>query len=172
VLTKDASGAVSGVRTYAQDGTSPVERTTTTGVTGSSLVWLYGDVDGTVDTQTVATSGVTTSQYRDPFGSGVGASSGVWGDGFGFLNKPASADTGLTSLGDRFYDATLGRFTSADPVLATGNPQQVNGYSYAANDPVTASDGKTLISSDELRGWRPPRFKPKLGKIQSNLNRG
>lgn len=131
---------MSGVRTYAQDGTSPVERTTTTGVTGSSLVWLYGDVDGTVDTQTVATSGVTTSQYRDPFGNGVGASSGVRGDGDGFLNKPASADTGLTSLGDRFYDATLGRFTSADPVLATGNPQQVNGYSYAANDPVTNTD--------------------------------
>jgi len=140
VLTKDASGAVSGVRTYTQDGASPVERTTTTGVTGSSLVWLYSDVDATVDTQTVATSGVTTSQYRDPFGNGVGASSGVWGDGFGFLNKPASVDTGLTSLGDRFYDPTLGRFVSADPVLATGNPQQVNGYSYAANDPVTNTD--------------------------------
>ena len=43
VLTKDASGAVTGVRTYAQDGASPVERTTTTGVTGSSLVWLFSD---------------------------------------------------------------------------------------------------------------------------------
>jgi len=140
VLTKDASGAVTGVRTYAQDGASPVERTTTTGVTGSSLVWLFSDVDGTVDTQTVATSGATTSQYRDPFGNGIGAGTGVWGDGNGFLNKPASTSTGLTSLGDRFYDATLGRFESVDPVLAVGNPQQVNGYSYAGNDPITNTD--------------------------------
>ena len=32
-----------------------------------------------------------------------------------------------------------------------------------------ASDGKTLISADGLRQFRPPSFKPKLGKTQANF---
>lgn len=32
-----------------------------------------------------------------------------------------------------------------------------------------ASDGKTMISADGLRQFRPPSFKPKLGKTQANF---
>lgn len=32
-----------------------------------------------------------------------------------------------------------------------------------------ASDGKTLVSSDGLRVYRPPSFKPRLGKWQANF---
>lgn len=32
-----------------------------------------------------------------------------------------------------------------------------------------ASDGKTLVSADGLRTYRPPSFKPNLGKIQANF---
>ncbi len=32
-----------------------------------------------------------------------------------------------------------------------------------------ASDGKTLVSKDGLRAYRPPSWKPKLGKYQANL---
>ncbi len=46
----------------------------------------------------------------------------------------------LTQLGARAYDSTLGRFVSADAVLAPFNPAQNNGYVYAANNPITQSD--------------------------------
>ena len=32
-----------------------------------------------------------------------------------------------------------------------------------------ASDGKTLLSADGLRQYRPPSFKPNIGKVQANL---
>lgn len=32
-----------------------------------------------------------------------------------------------------------------------------------------ASDGKTLVSADGLRQYRPPSFKPSLEKVQANF---
>src|SRR5882724_10593886 len=40
----------------------------------------------------------------------------------------------------REYDPSTGRFLSADPVLAADSPNQLGGYDYAGNDPVTGSD--------------------------------
>jgi len=34
---------------------------------------------------------------------------------------------------------------------------------------VLASDGSTLVSADGKRQYRPPSFKPSLGKLQANL---
>jgi len=140
-LHQTGSGPISGVRTYtAGSGSIPVvERTATAGVTGSTLTWLFTDIDGSVDTQTVASTGATTQRYRDPFGGPLGSTS-VWADGNGYLNHPATTSTGLVSLGDRAYNPVLGGFTSVDPVLTTGNPQQINGYTYSGNNPVTFTD--------------------------------
>ena len=33
----------------------------------------------------------------------------------------------------------------------------------------TTSDGKTLISTDGMRAFRPPSWKPDLGKFQANF---
>jgi len=52
-------------------------------------------------------------------------------------------------LGARDYDPVLGRFLSVDPVLNPASPQQVNGYSYADNNPVTASDPSGLCRADQ-----------------------
>jgi RHS repeat-associated protein len=124
-------------------GGLPVETikdTATTGVAGSTVTWLFTDLDHTVDVQTIATTGATTDTYRDPYGNPIAGSNTTWADGNGYLNKPASPTTGLTSLGDRFYNPTLGTFTTPDPLLATNNPQQINGYTYAANNPITLTD--------------------------------
>jgi RHS repeat-associated core domain len=48
--------------------------------------------------------------------------------------------TGLTHLGAREYDPIAGRFISVDPVLTPGDPQQLNGYAYADNNPTTFTD--------------------------------
>jgi len=44
----------------------------------------------------------------------------------------------------REYNPANGRFLSVDPVLEAGDPNQLNGYDYAGNDPVTGSDPSGL----------------------------
>ncbi|MCC2030820.1 hypothetical protein KEC57_01330 [Microbacterium sp. BWT-G7] len=142
VLTQAAgSSTVSGARTYAgAEGIPVAQRTAKTGTSGSTVSWLFTDLHGTVDTRTVASSGVTTRQYRDPFGVPIGGATGAWPDGSGFLSKPVTTSTGLTSIGARTYDPILGKFTSVDAVVASDNPQQNIGYGYSGNNPTTFSD--------------------------------
>ncbi len=48
---------------------------------------------------------------------------------------------GLSYYGARWYDAQLGRFTSADSVVPDGtNPQDFNRYSYVRNNPLGYTD--------------------------------
>jgi RHS repeat-associated protein len=54
-------------------------------------------------------------------------------------------DTGLYYYGARYYDATIGRFISADPTIPEGgNPQSFNRYSYCINNPLSAVDPNGL----------------------------
>lgn len=43
------------------------------------------------------------------------------------------------------------------------------GEAWVGEGATTASDGKTRVSADGLRQYRPPSNKPKLGKEQANL---
>ncbi len=43
------------------------------------------------------------------------------------------------------------------------------GRAWVGSNPILASDGRTLISQDGLRQYRPPSFKPNLGKMQANF---
>jgi RHS repeat-associated protein len=146
VLHQKGTAPINAVRTYStQSGTPIVERS---GATGGSvtMTWLFTDVDGNVDVQTDATAGTTKDSYRDPFGNAV-TGTGIWGDGDGFLNHPATATTGLVSLGARFYDPAIGRFVSVDPLLESSDPMQVNGYAYAGNSPITNTDASGLCAN-------------------------
>ncbi|VVJ21831.1 Uncharacterised protein [Amycolatopsis camponoti] len=53
-------------------------------------------------------------------------------------------DAAVARLGAREYDPVTGRFASADPVLDFDDPQQLNGYAYGNNSPVTNSDPNGL----------------------------
>ncbi|MFG2941350.1 RHS repeat-associated core domain-containing protein [Streptomyces sp. NPDC048282] len=81
-----------------------------------------------------------TRRYTKPFGEARGSTLASWPDDKGFLGKPADAETGLTHIGAREYDPTIGRFLSADPVFAPDDHESLNGYAYANNTPVTKSD--------------------------------
>ena len=43
------------------------------------------------------------------------------------------------------------------------------GRAWVGCNPTLASDGRTLIGQDGLRQYRPPSFKPNLGKVQANF---
>lgn len=148
------SSQVSAIRTYTGANNIPVaERDTVAGQSGNTLYWLFTDVDGTPVTQVNSATGALTRRYTDPFGNTVGTAPAGWADDHGFLNKVTDTDTGLTLVGARDYDPTLGRFITVDPILAPSNPSQNNGYTYASNNPITNTDpsGECYVgSSDSL----------------------
>ncbi|MCB8045580.1 hypothetical protein JM654_19800 [Microbacterium oxydans] len=112
-VLKQATGStvIAGIRTYSGAEGKPIaEKSAKTVTAGTTLTWLFSNLEGTVDVQTVANAtGTTTRMLRDPYGAPIG-SSGVWGSGTGYMNKPVTASTGLTTVGARTYDPVLGSF--------------------------------------------------------------
>ncbi|MFM9578130.1 RHS repeat-associated core domain-containing protein [Streptomyces caniscabiei] len=90
----------------------------------------------------IKTADLSMSQRRTmPFGSARGENTGTWPGTKGFVGgTDETADTGLIHLGAREYDPTTGRFISVDPVMDLNDPQQINGYAYSNNNPVTYAD--------------------------------
>lgn len=52
---------------------------------------------------------------------------------------------------------------------ATAAEAEELGNAWVGPGARVASDGKTLVSADGLRTYRPPSFKPNLGKIPANF---
>jgi len=51
----------------------------------------------------------------------------------------------------------------------TMEQSEVAGRAWVGRGAKLASDGKTLVSADKLRQYRPASFKPNLGRVQANL---
>ncbi|WFB07933.1 sugar-binding protein [Streptomyces sp. LX-29] len=93
------------------------------------------------------------SQRRTaPFGATRGDQPKTWPGMKGFVGGTIDTTTGLTHLGAREYDPGIGRFISVDPVLDVADPQQVNGYAYSNNNPLTFSDPTGLLFGGGLGG--------------------
>ncbi len=133
------SSTVTATRTYTAAGQVLAERDTTSGVTGSQYYYLDTNTTATATASLAVTGATITRRYTDPYGNTRGTTT-TWTSTHGFLNAPTSSLTGLTHLGARQYDPSIGRFTTVDPLLSAGNPRSVNGYSYADNNPTTQSD--------------------------------
>lgn len=95
-----------------------------------------------------ASSMAVTRRYMDPYGQARGTAPTAWPDQHGYLNQPTDPTTSLSLLGARQYDPVTGRFLTVDPILETGDHRQMNGYSYAADNPVNRSDPSGLTSCD------------------------
>ncbi|MFG1892294.1 polymorphic toxin-type HINT domain-containing protein [Micromonospora sp. NPDC049051] len=133
-VRKNAStGQVDATRYYSFNGETIAQRT----VTG--ITWLASDHQGTAQVSVANDTNQTITQRRQtPYGTPRGASV-TWPNKQGFLGGYQDP-TGLTHLGAREYDPTIGRFISVDPINDPGNPQQLPAYTYAANNPTTYSD--------------------------------
>ena len=81
-----------------------------------------------------------------PFGE-VHTSNPAGGDPYTFTGHEWEDESSLLYAHARYYDPTVGRFLSTDPVGGSpGNPQSWNRYSYVQNNPLNATDptGKIL----------------------------
>ncbi|WP_433697315.1 RHS repeat-associated core domain-containing protein [Nocardiopsis sp. CA-288880] len=125
-----------------------------------TLSWIHSDHHGTGQVAIDARTGETTHRHTTVFGTERG-SAGAWPAERGFVDGTIDASTGLTQLGARAYDSGLGRFISVDPLMDVTDHQQMHGYTYANNNPVTFTDPDGLMLIGGHKGSaRPSRVSP------------
>ncbi len=113
-------------------------------VTGNRVMYYHDDHLGGTNVLTDATGTVKEITEYLPFGAISGR------DRYGsseevaryyFTGKPYDDETGLIYFGARYYDPSLGRFITPDSVVQDPyDPQTLNRYSYAGNNPVNNID--------------------------------
>jgi RHS repeat-associated protein len=137
------TGEITGTRYYSHNGTTVALRV---GAHGNPK-YLMSDPHGTGQVAVDSVSHEVSRRDSDPYGNELGQVQGEpWPDQHGFLGKSRDEATGLTDVGARNYDPTIGRFVSADPVMEAGSPAELNGYTYAGSNPVTNSDPSGLTA--------------------------
>ncbi|MFF9063617.1 RHS repeat-associated core domain-containing protein [Streptomyces sp. NPDC014882] len=153
-----ADGTTWAQRYYSTGGITTAFRSNQSGT--NKLTYLAGDHHGTSSLAINADAAQGfTKRYTTPFGADRGTPLyGPWPDDKGFLGKTRDTTTGLTHVGAREYDPVIGQFISVDPILAVDQPQSLNGYSYANNNPVNGSDptGLWCDSCNDGSGWDRP----------------
>lgn len=142
------TGKVTATRYYTFAGQTVAMRT---GPGGTAVTSLVSDPHATATIAVANTTAATLTVRRfDPYANPRGPQV-TWPGDHGFLDKPVDA-TGLVAIGARYYDPTLGRFISVDPVMDLTDPQQWAAYSYANNNPTTYSDPTGLIVCGDFEG--------------------
>ena len=140
------TGTVTGTRYYSIGGVTIAARTG-----ASSVAYLAGDQQGT-DSAAIdsATLGVNR-RYYDPYGNARGTAPSSFPVGEkGFVGGVNDTATGLTNLGAREYQPGTGSFISPDPLLKPYDPQNLNAYAYAADNPLeTARSARAAPPGDE-----------------------
>jgi len=129
--------------------------TTITRTSGGTVAYQFANAQGTAETTVDSSTLAVTRRYYDPYGNPRGTQPSTWINGdenHGFLGKPADPSSGLNLLGARNYDPTQGRFQSPDPVFEAGDPNQMGGYTYAADNPTTGSDPNGLLNLIHTNG--------------------
>ncbi|WP_405548328.1 polymorphic toxin-type HINT domain-containing protein [Streptomyces globisporus] len=134
-------------RYYSHAGQAVAVRTN-----DGKLSFTAGDHHGTGELAIDAATGAVSQRRFDPYGVDRGTASGTWPGEKGYVGGTIDKSTGLTHLGAREYDAVIGKFISVDPVIDHTLPQQINGYAYANNTPVTLADPSGLAIPECLQG--------------------
>jgi RHS repeat-associated protein len=140
---------------------------------GGAVYFFHADPSGSIRSLSDASGQPVRASSYDSFGRMA-----LFGAGFDAAAQPATpyafagreydAESGFYYLRARYYDPATGRFVNADPLdvpalLVTGrasvlrDPQQLNLYSYAANNPLAFRDPTglkpaTIYMSGEASG--------------------
>jgi RHS repeat-associated protein len=81
-----------------------------------------------------------THRYYNSYGNQVGTPPASWPGNKGFVGGTDSKATGLTNLGAREYQPQTEAFISPDSLLNPDDPQDLNAYAYASDNPATDED--------------------------------
>jgi RHS repeat-associated protein len=172
----------SGTRNYITDGDSPAAAVLSDGLAtftpglserrSSTSSFYHGDALGSTRSQTNSSQTVSDTKRYDAFGMLI-ASTGSNPTPFGFVGGSqyqTDADSGLMLLGHRYYDASIGRFISRDPIYAGDN-----WYAYCENNPLDHEDAEGLDDGGTRKTGKLPKPKPaapETGNLKLSLPGG
>jgi RHS repeat-associated protein len=120
--------------------TQVATRSVAWGTGAVSVRYQHTDALGSPVAETTETGAVAKRNSYEPFGAAWGQTSI---DGTGYTGHVMDRDTGLTYMQQRYYDPLTGRFMGVDP-----EPDALNAYRYASNNPFRFSDPDGRASSD------------------------
>ncbi len=100
--------------------------------------YIHTDALGSPVAITDASGNVIERTVYEPYGAVVNR---PLKDGPGYTGHVTDSGTGLSYMQQRYYDPTLGRFLSSDPMTAFADPTGFfNRYKYAASSPYKYTD--------------------------------
>jgi RHS repeat-associated protein len=135
IVENTATSAVSGTRFYTIGGVTIASRSS-----AGTIDYLTGNQQGTATISIDSASLAVTRRYFDPNGNPVGTPPPSWQGSQGFVGGTTDPATGFTNLGAREFSPVTGAFISPDSILNTEDPQDLNPYAYAADNPSTMAD--------------------------------
>jgi len=121
---------------------------------GEDILFYHQDHLGSTALVTDLSGAVVEETIHAPYGAELfQASSGTVDAFYGFTGKERDESTGLSYFGARWYDASIGRFLSVDPLYQetqslepddlksfVADPRKLASYAYAANNPLSFVD--------------------------------
>lgn len=155
VGSRVSASGVGGSKTFRRDGvgvTSPLLSDGTNAITpgistraSSTTKFMHGGLKNST-AQSNSGQSITGTKTFDAFGNQL-ASTGSWTGMLGYGGAYGyQTDDELKLLGHRYYDSSIGRFLTRDPIK-----DGRNWYAYCENNPTSNSDPSGLSASDRIQ---------------------
>jgi RHS repeat-associated protein len=132
-------------------------------VSTGTVYYYLSDHLGSSNVVASATGAIVNESDFYPFGGERQITNTLANQHFKFTGKERDAETGLDDFGARYYNSGMGRFMSPDwsakaepvPYAKTSNPQSLNLYAYALNNPLSHVDlhGHDAMTAGKLLGY-------------------
>lgn len=106
-----------------------------------TVTYYHNDLSGSPVAATDSAGALLWKENYKPYGETLSDASNSGGNALGFQGKEFDIFTGLSYMGERYYDLQLGRFIGMDPLgFTTDNVQSFNRYAFANNNPYKYVD--------------------------------
>ena len=123
----------------------------------STLTYLHADHLGSASLSTNASGGKVSEMRYYPYGE---TRSGTIATDRRYTGQRQEIGLGLYDYNARSYDPSLGRFIQADTIVPSpANPQSLNRYAYALNNPLRYTDPTGHYSPEEIKKYLQDNYK-------------
>ena len=117
---------------------------------GDNVTYLHADHLGSARTGTDSDGAIVWTEHYTPFGETL-VNAAANDNQAGFTGHIKDSATGLNYMQARYYDPSIGRFLSIDPVgFMESRPGQFNRYSYTYNDPINKTDPTGMLPPEGM----------------------